>query len=155
LPSVQPSPLLGDPSSINTQSGDLADSDTVQPPDLDTHHHPVNDLSHNTHDLPSGDIEDLWLQSHIHLDGLKLTADFVKNLQQATLDDPSLGLSAEALERLCNPLHEQPCDAFDRDTHMVIELYEGNPSEATYKMNCMIILHHFPGLNLPSYYKVK
>ena len=131
------------------------DSDAVQPPDLDTYDHPVDDLSRNAPDLPSGDIEDLWLRSHIRLDSLKLTQDFVNSLRQANLDDPSLGLSAETLKRLRNPLHGQPCDAIDLDTHMAIKLYEGNHSEATYEMNCAIILRHFPDLNLPSYYKVK
>ena len=38
---------------------------------------------------------------------------------------------------------------------MTIKLYLGNPLEATYKTNHVIILHHFLDTDLPSYYKVK
>ena len=71
------------------------------------------------------------------------------------LDDPQLGLTSKVLERLWNPLHGQPCHNIDADTHMVIDLYLGNPSEATYETNCSIILHCFPDMNIPSYYKAK
>jgi len=117
--------------------------DVAQPPDLDSP------------ELPSGDIEDLWLQDHIHLADLKLTADFVKGLQEATLDDPSLGLSDEALKCLRNPLPGRPSDAIDDDTCMAIDLYLGNLSEATYEMNHKIILCRFPDINIPLYYKAK
>jgi hypothetical protein len=165
--------VLNDPSCIEAQSGGLDDSmgpsqpdlilssedgtalDAAQPPDSDAHHDLLEDSPHNPPALPSGDIEDLWLQDHIHLADLKLTMDFVKSLQQATLNDPSLGLSEEALEHLHNPLHRQPCDALNDDTHMAINLYLGNPSEATYKTNHAIILHCFPDTELPSYYKSK
>src|SRR6266851_9310832 len=49
------------------------------------------------------DVEDLWLQETIHLDDLKLCAEFVKCLQAATHCDPSLSLSEEAVARLRNP----------------------------------------------------
>src|SRR6267142_6705508 len=38
---------------------------------------------------------------------------------------------------------------------MAIDLYLGNPSEATYEMNCKIILRRFPDINIPLYYKAK
>ena len=181
-PSVCPSTPLGSPSPIEAQSGDhdifwgshpestsadpplsgevgtddiVDNSGAAQPPDLDAQDHPLDNSSRNSPELPSGDIEDLWLQDHIHLDDLKRTADFVKGLQQATLDDLSSGLSDEAIKRLHNPLHGQPCEAIDDDAHMTIELYLGNPSEATYETNRGIILRRFPDTDLPSYYKAK
>ena len=42
--------------------------------------------------LPPGDVEDLWLHDRIHLETLKTSADFVQVLQDATLDDPTLGI---------------------------------------------------------------
>ena len=77
------------------------------------------------------------------------------SLQQATLDNPSIGLPGEALERLCNPLHEQPCEAINDDRRTTIKLYLANPSEATYKANREIILDRFLDTDLPSYYKAK
>ena len=50
--------------------------------------------------LPAGDVEDLWLQDTIHLDDIRTVAEFVRRLQEASLDDPSLGMSCKALERL-------------------------------------------------------
>jgi len=165
-PSVEPSALLGDHPCIETQLGgapdvlgpseprslngaltgnvgplDIPDDlDATQPPGLDTPKPPVNDPLPPS-ELSPGNVEDLdlWLQDNIHLRDLRLTADFVKVLQQSTLGDPGLGLSSEALERLCNPLHGQPCHVINDNTRMVIKLYLGNPSEATYEMNCTII----------------
>ena len=71
------------------------------------------------------------------------------------LDDPQLGLTSEALECLQNPRHGQPCHNVNADTCMVIDLYLGNPSEATYETNRSIILRCFPDMNIPSYYKAK
>ena len=78
--------------------------------------HPLDDpasLNPSSLDIPPGDIEDLWLQDTIHLGDLQTAADFVKELQGATLDDPSLGMSDEALHRLRNPLCDQPPTAID------------------------------------------
>ena len=56
---------------------------------------------HRPQDQPyAGDIEDLWLQETIHLEDINTVAEFIKMLQSASLDDPSLGMSSEALERL-------------------------------------------------------
>jgi hypothetical protein len=48
----------------------------------------------------TGDIGDLWLQDTIHLKEIKTMVEFVTLLWDASLDDPSLGMSSEALERL-------------------------------------------------------
>jgi hypothetical protein len=130
------------------------DLDTGQPLDLDAQQDPLGDSSHNSPNLPSGDIKDLWLQDHIHLDNLRLTVDFVKSLQQVTLGDPALGLSDDALECLCNPPHTPPCDAVNKIALMAIDLYMRNPLEETYKTNHMFVLQYF-GTDLPLYYKVK
>jgi len=62
---------------------------------LDTSH-PGASVS-NTSDIPPGDIEDLWEARTIFLDSLKMSAEFIKSLRNATLDDPTLGLSVEAI----------------------------------------------------------
>ncbi len=106
-------------------------------------------------DIPSGDVEDLWQQESIHLTDLKTAVDFIKGLQNPALDDPALGMSTEAVERLCNPACEQPCLALDDDTQLAIDLFLGNPSELTYEMNCTCILRRYPDCKLPTYYKIK
>jgi len=78
----------------------------------------------------------------------------VKALQGATLDDPSLGMSDEALHRLRNPPHEQSPVVIDKVTRLAIDLYLGNPLDATYETNCGAILRFLPDLVLPSYYKI-
>ena len=105
--------------------------------------------------LPTGDAEDLWLHEIIHLSNLKTAADFVEALQDTTLDDPTLGMSDNALHRLRNPLREQPAIDTDGYTHLVIKLYMGNPSEMTYETNRRAILDTFPHADLPSYYRIK
>ena len=92
-------------------------------------------LSSSSPELSPGNVEDLWLQDTIHLDDIKLCADFVKHLQCATLSDSSLGLSAEAIECLCNPLCVQSPLSIDTDLQLAIDLYLVNPSEATYEAN--------------------
>ena len=105
--------------------------------------------------LPTGDAEDLWLHEIIHLSNLKTAADFVEALQDTTLDDPTLGMSDDALHHLRNPLREQPAIDTDGYTHLVIKLYMGNPSEMTYETNRRAILDTFPHADLPSYYRIK
>jgi hypothetical protein len=149
---VGPSTLADLAPSGEVRISDLADS--AQPPDLDAQQDPLVDSSRNSPDLPSGDIEDLWLKDRIHLEDLRLTTDFVKNLQQATLSDLGLGLSDEALERFRNPPHTPPRDAVDKIALMAVELYMINPSEDTYETHRTFVLKHF-GTDLPSYCKVK
>ena len=69
-----------------------------------------------TPDVPPGDAEDLWYQGTIHLNSLRLTAEFTKGLQNATLDNPALGHSSEAIKRLRNPLHAPPNLVLDQYT---------------------------------------
>jgi len=78
----------------------------------------------------------------------------MKALQGATLDDPSLGISDEALHHLRNPPHDQSPVVIDKVTRLAIDLYLGNPSEATYKTNHRAILHFLLDLVLPSYYRI-
>jgi len=105
--------------------------------------------------LPPGNIEDLWLQDTIHLRELKTTAEFVKVLQSATLDNPSMGMSDEALHHLWNPPHDQSPVVVDKVTQLAIDLYLGNPLEVTYETNCKAILRFLSDVELPSYYKIK
>ncbi len=67
------------------------DGKDTQPPCLD-----MSDC----HNIPSGDVEDLWMQETIHLNELRISMDFIQALWHITLDDPVLGMSTEAVERL-------------------------------------------------------
>jgi hypothetical protein len=67
-------------------------------------------------DIPSSNVKDLWQQATIRLTDLRTAVDFIKRLQNPTLDDSALGMSTEAVECLHNPSHEQPCLALDNDT---------------------------------------
>ena len=74
------------------------------------------DPSSNASDILSGDTENLWDRGSICLGNLKLTADFIKTLREAFLDDPNTGMSSDALECLRNPLREQPSLLLNKDT---------------------------------------
>ena len=110
---------------------------------------------HGSFGPPAGDIEDLWSGSTIHLDELKTSATFVRELQHASFDSPSCRLSYEALNRLHNPPRELPSSSIDEDTWLAIDLYLGIESEKGYEIACAAILHHWPSSNLLTYYKVK
>lgn len=103
--------------------------------------------------IQPGDIEDLWEEGTIHLGSLKVTADFIKEIRNATLDDLSLGLSEEAIHRLRHPIHDQPGHSIDDDMCTAIKLFLGNPSEATYETNRAIIQDRIPEANIPTYYR--
>jgi hypothetical protein len=118
-------------------------------------HQPAHRPHASATGLPPGNAEDLWLQDTIHLDGIKTATEFVRRLQKASLDDPSLGMSCEALERLRSPLREQSSLAIDDDTCLAIDMYLGNPSEATYEVNRRAFLHQLPEVDIPSFYKTK
>ena len=105
--------------------------------------------------LSADNINNLWSRTGIYLNDLKMLATFVRELQQATLGDPTQGLSCKRLECLCNPLHKQPSASVDKDSWLAIDLYLGTLSEATYKTMHMAILCRWPGTELPSYYKAK
>ena len=130
----------------------------LPPPAQDTAYRPLDDPAQpnsNAGDLPPGDVEDLWLHDTIHLSDLRTATEFVKALQGATLDGPSLGMSDEGLHRLRNPPHEQTSVVIDKNTRLAIDLYLGNPSKATYETNCEAIRRCHPEDDLPSYYMVK
>ena len=100
--------------------------------------------------IQPGDLEDLWEEHTIQLESLKVTADFIKDIRNATLDDLSLGLSHEAIHRLQHSIHEQLGCSIDDDLRTAIKLFLGNPSEATYETNRAIILDRIPGANIPT-----
>ena len=112
-------------------------------------------LASGQYDIPSGDIEDLWLQEMIHLDDLRTSADFIKALQQITLDNPMLGMSSDAIACLRNPPHKGLSLSVDADTRMALKLFLNHPSKKAYKKSCTTILRHHPDDILPSYYKIK
>ncbi|KAI9430938.1 hypothetical protein H4582DRAFT_1823289, partial [Lactarius indigo] len=103
----------------------------------------------------SGSVEDLWDVGLIRLEDLKLAADFITVLRSASLDDPISGMSSEALDRLRSPSRNQPASLINEDSRLAIDLYLGNPSDATYEVNRAAFLRRFPNMPLPSYYKTK
>jgi hypothetical protein len=111
--------------------------------------------SHGSVELPTDSIDDLWSGAEIHLDDLRMLAAFVRELQQATLGDPTQGLSCEGVECLHKPLHGQPSNSVDEDACLAIDLYLGTLSETTYETVRAAILCCWPGMGLPTYYKAK
>jgi hypothetical protein len=132
--------ILSDPLVNDDFPGGLADSPTP-----------------NASETRSGNIEDLWLQQPIYLDELKTSASFIRALQDITLDDPMLSLSDEVLERLRNPLRDNPSLSIDDDTRLAIRMFMDTPSEEAYEKNRRSILLHprMADASLPSYYRTK
>ena len=64
-------------------------------------------------------------------------------------------MSCKALERLRNPLREQPSLSIDDDTRLAIDMCPGNPFEATFEVNQKVFLCRLPEANIPSYYKIR
>lgn len=82
----------------------------------------------------------------IHLDSLRLSADFIKGLQASALNDPTFRLFIEAAERLRDPPHDQP--EIDWCTRLAVDLYLGNASETAYETNREAIQRCFPDIDL-------
>jgi hypothetical protein len=149
-PSRQQDTLLDERADVSGFSDDMG-LDNPLPGDFDDSRS-VEDT--NATHLPN-DVDDLWSEAGIHLDDLKTSAAFVRELQQATLGNPTQGLSCEGLKCLHNPLYGQPSASVDEDAWLAIDLYLGTTSEATYKTVRAAILRCWPGTELPSYYKAK
>ena len=169
------SPLIGAPGELHSildssfgtpmsEGGDLSNNSEVfnslQVQSLDTATCLLRDPQAHDTALPGrsarlspGDIEDLWLEETIHLDDLKLCAEFVKALQAATLFDPSVGLSEEAVAQLYDPPCGLSSPPLDVDQQLVLDLYLLNLLEATYKANRTAFLCHSPHINIPLYYR--
>ena len=138
------------------QSCDIITEGNRQGPSFDDHQPDSMSYTSSTIiglGLPAGNLENLWLQDIIHLDNIKTTEAFVRMLQESTLDDPSLGMSQEALEWLQNSLCEQSSLSLDEDICLAIDMYLGNPSKATYEVNQKVFLRQLPDAKIPSYYK--
>ena len=63
--------------------GHADNSEDTQPPSLDMPDRPPHDPDFSypsSYDIPSGDIEDLWLLETIHLNDLRTSADFIHAL---------------------------------------------------------------------------
>ena len=103
--------------------------------------------------IQPGNIKDLWEEGTIRLESLKITANFIKEIRNATLDNLNLGLSDVAIDWLRHPTHKLPGHSIDDDLCTAIKLFLGNPSEATYETNRSIILDCVPGANIPTYYR--
>jgi len=142
-----------DPLDIEDLHGMLDNSDSSHADNLKDSQSPS--LDSPDHGIPSGDVEDLWMQEVIHLRDLRTSMDFIWVLWQITLEDPLLSMSNDVVERLWNPLHKDPSLSVNNDTRLVIKLFLNNPSEDMYDKNRASILHRFPEMGLPSYYRTK
>ena len=122
--SGDPSEVLLDPSAVGVttaQTGSSEPGPSVSVDDVhqaETSHSYSSASTSNLSDIPLGNIEDLWEGAVIRLESLKVSVDFIKSLRNATLDDPSIGLSEEAIYRLRNPNWSQPQRSIDDDTRM-------------------------------------
>jgi len=108
-------PLTGN---LKDLSG-FKDLDATQLPSLGLTQHPSELTSPppiGSFRLPVSDIDNLWLGSSIHLDNLKTSAVFVRELKQASFVNPPCRLSYKALECLHNPSCKQPSSSIDKDT---------------------------------------
>ena len=144
------------PDSLDTEDlhGGLDSYDSRQADNGDVMQHLSRDTPDN-HDIPSGDVEDLWMQETIHLSDLRISTDFIHAIRHVTLDDPVLGMSTDIVEHLRNPLHDDPSLSLDQDTRLAIELFLNNLSRETYDKNYTSILRRVPDIDLPSYYRTK
>ncbi|KAI9442693.1 hypothetical protein H4582DRAFT_2073286 [Lactarius indigo] len=134
--------------------GETGPRTTPEPGSLGVHVGPP----HDDHSGAAGAVDldsDLWDPTSIRLEDHKLTADFIRLLQAASLDDPVNGLSIDELECLRSPPRDRPADLVNDDSRFAIDLYLGNPSAATYEINRTAILRRFPDTSLPSYYRTK
>jgi len=123
--------------------GGSEDLDATQLPSLGLTQHPSELTSPppiGSFRLPVSDIDNLWLGSSIHLDNLKTSAVFVRELKQASFDNPPCGLSYKALKHLHNPPYKQPSSSIDEDIWLAIDLYLRIQSEKGYKTTCAAIL---------------
>jgi Transposase family tnp2 len=168
---VQPDPLIGNHDDLQTSSGPGVLDSIVIPSaksgacaeaiqsSLDKIHGSPCDPGHamcNFSEIPPSDLKDLWLEDTIHLDDLKLSANFVTALGGATLSDHSSGLSSEALERLRNPLCRDARLSLNKESRLAIDMYVANLSEAINEANCAAMLGYLPaGTDLLSYYRAK
>lgn len=59
------------------------------------------------------------------------------------------------MERLRKPVRERPSLSLNEDTRLAIEMYLGNPSEATYEVNRKAFLRRLPSADIPSYYRTR
>jgi hypothetical protein len=121
------------------------DSDVNLGASIDHSDHAVDSDAHTLRipysvDAPSGDIEDLWDQDNIQLDDLKLSIEFIRHLWDSGVANSTLGLSQDAVNRLCNPPCAHPGLGIDMDMRLEINLYFENPSEILYKRNCVIFI---------------
>jgi hypothetical protein len=99
-----------------------------------------------------GDADEELAASRI--DSIKLTQDFIKEIQHATLDNGNL--DEDLVHRLRNPC-EQPADISNPDIRLSLDLFMAvtNASEETYKLCRDAILRRYPESEVLSYYSVK
>jgi hypothetical protein len=97
-----PPGLPHDPTLSSNLSADLPGNtnsrDCAAPEQLDAQVDAHAATASGNETLNTTNLEDLWDRDNIHLKDLKLTTDFIKALQDASLDDPTMGLFTDELE---------------------------------------------------------
>ncbi|KAI8990710.1 hypothetical protein BD414DRAFT_413739, partial [Trametes punicea] len=90
----------------------------------------------------------------VTLDDMKDTLEFIRLLQNATLEES--GLPSEGIHRIRNPI-DQPLRIQDPDVQLAIELYiaVSNASEETYNAIRDALMRRFPEMEVLSLYKVR
>jgi hypothetical protein len=89
-----------------------------------------------------------------HIENIKITQEFIKDISMATFENRSL--DEEVLHRLHNPSNE-PISISNPDTHLSLDLFLAvtNASEEMYHACCDAVLHHYPDSGILSYHTVK
>ena len=82
---------LGDGADASEDPNDLEVSDQPACASMDDHQAEDMPRTSITVGLPGGDVEDLWLQDTIHLDDIRLAAEFVRMLQDTSCEEPTDG----------------------------------------------------------------
>jgi len=141
-----------------------ADEDAAEAPDpgcLDSesdHGELVLDEREGVEVIPSvtRDVDLQELSDLVQIDDLKITMEFVRGLESATLDDKEMCLHSEALEHLRNP-PEYQTEVPSPDLRLAVDLYLAveNASQDTYNAVRTAILRHYPESELLSYAQTK
>ena len=98
-----------------------------------------------------GELSDLT-----QMDDIKTAIGFIRELENASLDDKAMALEPDVLKRLQNPLQE-PINITSPDLRLALDLFiaVGNASQVTYNAVCRAILHCYPEDEILSYDQIK
>lgn len=102
----------------------------------------------------AGNLNNLSAAATSHIETIKITQDFVKEIETATLNNGNL--KEDVIHRLHNP-QEGPTDLSDPNTLLSLELFLAttNASEATYKSSRDAIQQCYPDSGVLLYHSVR